>query len=123
MLKKIIILLSLTLIQSQYTVNLLYPFLLDNNYANISTVNWDWQNGFHVGFQNKQYRHYASDFSSNTKYNLSYVIQFMNSWTCSLTNRQLSNGTIWSTNASMTSTLSNNYRTLKVYNFTTMTEL
>ena len=117
-----LILLFFTIIHSQYNVNLLYPLLLDNSYANISTVNWDFTDGFHVSFENKQYRHYSYDFSTNTRYNLSYVIQFINTWKCSLSNRPLSNGSTWSTNSSMASTLSNNYRTLKVYNYTTMVE-
>ena len=66
MFKEIIMLFVFTILHAQYTLNLDFPFLLDNLHANITTVKWDKLNGFHVAFQNKQYRHYSFDFSNYT---------------------------------------------------------
>ena len=74
MIKKLILLVLFTVINTQYTLSLNYPHLLDNLYTNISAVQWDYTDGFYVGFKDKRYRHYFGDFSSYTGQTLSYVI-------------------------------------------------
>lgn len=74
MLIKIFILAILPIINSQYSVNLNYPHLLDNSYTNISTVLYDSGSGFYVGFKDRRFRDYSPDFATYTGKTLAYVI-------------------------------------------------
>lgn len=71
MLIEVIILIILNTIKTQYSIDLYYPFLLDNAYSNITTIRWHYRDGFNVGFENKQIRRYSWDFSSQTSFHLS----------------------------------------------------
>lgn len=101
----------------QYTLSIATPFLLTNNYTNITTINNDLQNQFLVGFYDGTARRYSSDFSAYTVLPVGEVVNQFSSWSLQLNNIILSNGTLFSMLYNMTISLSNTYTLLRVYSY------
>jgi hypothetical protein len=117
--KNISVVISLCLISvslSLLTLDTNNPFRLTPAFLNISTIVMEnLTDSFLIGFSDGQARRYSSDFSSYTSLPAPEPVDQFSPLSLTLANVTLPNGRYWSMDAAMTVTLSNSFKTIRVY--------
>jgi len=105
-----------------YMVSLNNPFLLSNNNASILTIDCDYSGSFYAGFDDGQARRYSVNLLTYQNMSVPEPVEQFKIWLLNLNSITLSNGTVFSMSYTVVVTLSNNFTTIRTYNFTNLIE-